>query len=475
MGNQKRKSSDIEKEFVVMNDGNGEDIDPESPPGFSLSEPPISGHRNQRNVARSSMIKENQRWLLTPGKLPSTVAKAPTPTPVTKSAPPPSRPPQFQFTKAPKKKLATGAREDYSAEESTHLQMIYFEIDGRQGMLNSEMVARALDIPFTPPNPAEFQPITRTEAAEMVRIVSQNQSINTHAVLRREIYSKFWFLDHVLRSNVYPCQHAMQRREQILEALFRIISGQWWTPANLFMAALFYFEDKVHLKQLQRAKKYPLFFPRMLGTILEYYGFPTKPDKEKKHHCREVYTVSRWQGSVTKTESTLTSASLTTDTEHHYVPPPNLILEDFGDGEDTPPRPPATTTPGATSTPQNPDTAAHILASLSSTPNIGPSASNGYVHISAEAFNQLLARLDMIQENQANIQLTQRQLVQRVDELTMAVQQWNSSSEKPASAHDAHSLSIPPTQETNYTTRESTVPTTILTPSEITPSHPSHA
>ncbi|RVW80011.1 hypothetical protein CK203_055841 [Vitis vinifera] len=177
--------------------------------------------------------------------------------------------------------------------------MIYFEIDGRQGMLNSEMVARALDIPFTPPNPAEFQPITRIEAAEMVRIVSQNQSINTHAVLRREIYSKFWFLDHVLRSNVYPCQHAMQRREQILEALFRIISGQWWTPADLFMAALFYFEDKCDQNQ-----------------------------------------------------STLTSASLTTDNEHHYVPPPNLILEDFGDGEDTPPRPPATTTPGATSTPQ---------------------------------------------------------------------------------------------------------------------------
>ena len=86
----------------------------------------------------------------------------------------------------------------------------------------------------------------------------------------------------------------MQRREQILEALFRIISGQWWTPADLFMAALFYFEDKVHLKQLQRAKKYPLFFPHMLGTILEYYGFPTKPGKEKKHHFREVYTISKW-------------------------------------------------------------------------------------------------------------------------------------------------------------------------------------
>ena len=76
--------------------------------------------------------------------------------------------------------------------------VIYFEIDGKQGMLNSEMVARALDIPFTPPNPAEFQPITQIEVAEMVQIVSQNQSINTHAVLRREINSNFgsWIMSY---------------------------------------------------------------------------------------------------------------------------------------------------------------------------------------------------------------------------------------------------------------------------------------
>ena len=177
---------------------------------------------------------------------------------------------------------------------------------------------------------------------------------------------------------------------------------------------------------------------------------------------------------MTKTESSLTSASLTTDNEYHYVPPPNWTLEDFGDGEDTPPRPPVAPTPEVASNLPNPNTTAHILASLSSTPNIGPSSSNGYVHISTEAFNQLLACLDMIQENQATIQLTQQHLVQRVDELTMAVQQWKSSSEKPTSVHDATPLSIPTAQETNSLERESTVPTIILTPSDIIPSPPSH-
>ena len=42
---------------------------------------------------------------------------------------------------------------------------------------------------------------------------------------------------------------------------------------------------------------------------------------------------------MTKIESTFMSASLTTTNEHHYVPPSNLFLEDFGDRDDTPPRP----------------------------------------------------------------------------------------------------------------------------------------
>ncbi|KAJ9684971.1 hypothetical protein PVL29_017123 [Vitis rotundifolia] len=106
---------------MAINDKNGENTDLESRLGFSLSEPPISRHPNQRNVTRSSMDKGKSK-MVGPGKLlvkktrriiQSIIAEAPSPTPVTKSAPSPSRPLQFQFTKAPKKKLATSARECY--------------------------------------------------------------------------------------------------------------------------------------------------------------------------------------------------------------------------------------------------------------------------------------------------------------------------------------------------------------------------
>ena len=54
---------------MVINNRNGEDTDPKSPPRFSLSEPPVFGHLNQRNVARSSMDKGKSK-MVAPGKLP---------------------------------------------------------------------------------------------------------------------------------------------------------------------------------------------------------------------------------------------------------------------------------------------------------------------------------------------------------------------------------------------------------------------
>ncbi|KAJ9703031.1 hypothetical protein PVL29_004687 [Vitis rotundifolia] len=110
---------EIEKEFVVINDRNGEDVGLEFPPGFSPSKLPIYGHPNQRHVTRSSLDKGKSNMVV-PEKLPmkrirsinvqypssfltspatpsvqhvvvqSFVAEAPAPTLITKSTPPSS-------------------------------------------------------------------------------------------------------------------------------------------------------------------------------------------------------------------------------------------------------------------------------------------------------------------------------------------------------------------------------------------------
>lgn len=104
------------------------------------------------------------------------------------------------------------------------------------------------------------------------------------------------------------------------------------------------------------------------------------------------------------------------------MPSPNLFLKDFDDREDTPPRLLVVSALKVAFSYPNPTIAFHVSTGLSSTPNIGSLSYAGYIHIITETFKQLLARLDMIQETQENIQHTQQQIVQRVDDLTMIVQ-----------------------------------------------------
>ncbi|RVW69220.1 Pro-Pol polyprotein [Vitis vinifera] len=69
MGNEKRKSMEIEEEFMVINDGNGDDVGLKFPPGFSLFELLISRYLNQRDVIRSSLDKGKSKMVV-PEKLP---------------------------------------------------------------------------------------------------------------------------------------------------------------------------------------------------------------------------------------------------------------------------------------------------------------------------------------------------------------------------------------------------------------------
>ena len=69
MGNQKQKSMEIEEEFMVVNDGNDEDVGLEFPSRFFLSKLPISRYPNQRDVTRSSLDKGKSKMVV-PKKLP---------------------------------------------------------------------------------------------------------------------------------------------------------------------------------------------------------------------------------------------------------------------------------------------------------------------------------------------------------------------------------------------------------------------
>ena len=84
---------------------------------------------------------------------------------------------------------------------------------------------------------------------EMVHTLSRGASTRPH-LLRGELPPSMFLIDAFLRHNIYPLQHWTQRRGVLLEALFKISEGYFFGPHHLIMAALLYFEEKVHKKKL---------------------------------------------------------------------------------------------------------------------------------------------------------------------------------------------------------------------------------
>ena len=102
-------------------------------------------------------------------------------------------------------------------------------------------------------------------------------------------------IDHILRSNLFPLQHIVQRRGAILEALYHILEGFWFSPVELIMTALFHFEDKVHHRSLPRAESTPLLFLRLMCQVLVHISFPVEPLLERHCDCEATLTVDRWK------------------------------------------------------------------------------------------------------------------------------------------------------------------------------------
>ncbi|RVW66545.1 hypothetical protein CK203_063867 [Vitis vinifera] len=89
------------------------------------------------------------------------------------------------------------------------------------------------------------------------------------------------------------------------------------------MVALLYFEEKVHRKKLLRADAIPLLFPILLCQILEHLGYPSEPQLERRHICREIFTLDKW----TSTTAYDVEQGAPTGPEHPEIPQPEYPEE----------------------------------------------------------------------------------------------------------------------------------------------------
>ena len=127
---------------------------------------------------------------------------------------------------------------------------------------------------------------------EMVRILARDTTAGP-VLFQRQLSPQMLLIDHLLRTSLFPLQHYIQRRGAILEALYRISGGYWFSPSELVMTALLHFEDKVHHKGLARAESIPLLMPRLLCQVLEHLGFPEEPRIEMRVRCPQVLSMER--------------------------------------------------------------------------------------------------------------------------------------------------------------------------------------
>ncbi|RVW94340.1 hypothetical protein CK203_037942 [Vitis vinifera] len=226
--------------------------------------------------------------------------------------------------------------------------LIQFTIDGRQGAIGARHIAEALRIPYEPVFQADSGSGPHF-SEDMVRILSRGTS--TASVLtRRELPSGMLLIDVLLRANLFPLQHKVQRRGAILEALFRISEGYFFGPHHLIMTSLLHFEEKVHQKKLQRADGIPLLFPRLLCQILEHLGYPEEPRLERRRHCREDFSLDKWH-HLAQQDEILTETPPPAPAAHpsEHIPEPIHPISPITQG--APPVVPATPAPPPSSEP----------------------------------------------------------------------------------------------------------------------------
>ena len=164
---------------------------------------------------------------------------------------------------------------------------LQFSIDDRPGVLRAADISAALGLQTVQANSGGYRDWPQPTHREMVRILTRDTTAGP-VLFRRQLPPQMLLIDHLLRTSLFPLQHYIQRRGAILEAMYRISGGYWFSPSELVMTSLLHFEEKVHHKGLARAESLPLLMPRILSQVLEHLGFPEEPRIKRRIRCPQV-------------------------------------------------------------------------------------------------------------------------------------------------------------------------------------------
>ena len=167
-----------------------------------------------------------------------------------------------------------------------------FTIDDIPEVLQVVDISAALGLQIPQANSGGYRDWPHPPQWEMVRILARDTTAGP-MLFKRQLPPQMLLVDHLFRTNLFPLQHYVQHRGAILEALYRISEGYWFSPSELVMTSLLHLEDKVHRKGLVRAEILPLLMPRLLCQVLEHLGFLEDPQIEMRVRCPQVLLMER--------------------------------------------------------------------------------------------------------------------------------------------------------------------------------------
>ena len=110
-----------------------------------------------------------------------------------------------------------------------NLNALHFSIDGHEGNLRASDIAATFNLPVAMANSAHYRQWPHPSPREMVHILSEDTLVGP-IFFPRQLLTVMLFINHVLRSNLFPLQNFVQRRGAILEALYHIFEGFLFNP-----------------------------------------------------------------------------------------------------------------------------------------------------------------------------------------------------------------------------------------------------
>ena len=108
---------------------------------------------------------------------------------------------------------------------------IRFSIDGRPGVLRAANITAALGKLAMLENSAGYRDWPQPSLRKMVRCLTRDTPAGP-ILFHKQLPPQMLLVDHLLRTTLFPLQHYVQSRGDILEALYRILEGFWFSPSD---------------------------------------------------------------------------------------------------------------------------------------------------------------------------------------------------------------------------------------------------